>query len=108
METKKCIFCLIVGGQAESSKVYEDEKVLAFMGIHPVHPGECMVIPKEHIDHFTDISDALAQHILTIAQKIGRNILTELKPLRIGYVVHGFGVSHAHFLIIPLHEPDEI
>lgn len=103
-----CIFCSIVAGKAESSKIYEDDKILAFMGIHPVHTGECMVISKEHIDHFTDIPDNLAAHILVVAQKIGKNILKELKPLRIGYVVHGFGVPHAHLLIIPLHEPEEI
>lgn len=88
--------------------MYEDERVLAFMGIYPIHPGECMIIPKEHIDHFTDVPDELASHMLLVAQKIGRNILTVLKPLRIGYVVHGFGVAHAHLLIIPLHETDEI
>lgn len=105
-----CVFCSIVNGSEPASVIYEDERCMAFMGIRPVHPGECMVIPKAHIDHFTDIDDDLAAHIVRVAQKIGRRMLEVLKPRpkRIGYVVHGFGVAHAHFIIVPQHEEDDI
>jgi Virulence protein RhuM family/HIT domain len=36
--------------------------------------GECLVIPKAHIDHFTDIADDLAQRIMVVAQRIGRRM----------------------------------
>ena len=58
-----CVFCQIVAGQLESSKVYEDEEILAFMDIQPVRPGQVLVIPKQHIDHFSDIPDPLALRI---------------------------------------------
>ena len=103
-----CIFCSIIAKESRASFLYEDEHCLAFMNIRPINPGEFMVIPREHIDHFTDISDELAGHILAVAQRLGRNVLREFKPLRIGYVVHGFGVPHAHLNVVPLHEASDI
>lgn len=80
------------------------------MNIRPMREGECMVIPKGHIDHFTDVPDDLAAHMMKIAQKLGRSILAKLspRPLRIGYVVHGFGVAHAHLVIVPQHNEHDI
>ena len=103
-----CIFCKIVAGEAPASVVYEDEGVLALMNIRPIHPGELMVIPKEHIDHFCDVPDDLACRILVEAQRLSRNIRERLKPERVGLVVHGFGVPHAHLVVVPLHESNDI
>jgi histidine triad (HIT) family protein len=103
-----CIFCQIVWGESRASFLHQDEHCVAFMNIRPINPGEFMVIPRAHIDHFTDLPDALACHILTVAQRLGRNLLRELKPVRVGYVVHGFGVAHAHLNVVPLHEGNDI
>jgi len=43
-----CIFCKIVEGTYECSKIYEDDLLLAFMDIHPVNEGHLLIIPKEH------------------------------------------------------------
>ena len=103
-----CIFCKIVAGGAPASVLYEDECVLAFMNIRPIHPGEFMVIPKQHVDHFCDLTDELACRILVQAQRLSRNLRERLKPVRVGLVVHGFGVPHAHLVVVPLHESNDI
>ena len=103
-----CIFCQIVARQAEASVLYEDERVMAFMTLRPINPGEFLVIPKEHIDHFCDIPDGLACHILVQAQRLSRNLRERLRPRRVGLVVHGFGVAHAHLVVVPLHESNDI
>lgn len=103
-----CVFCQIVAGESPASVVYEDERVMALMNIRPIHPGELMVIPKEHVDHFCDLADELACHILVQAQRLSRNLRERLKPRRVGLVVHGFGVAHAHLIVAPLHEPNDI
>ena len=103
-----CVFCKIVAGEEPGSVVYEDEGVLALMNIRPIHPGELLVIPKEHIDHFCDVPDELACRILVQAQRLSRNVRERLKPLRVGLVVHGFGVPHAHLIVAPQHGPDDI
>jgi len=104
----KCIFCEIVAGREPASKIYEDDKILAFMNIRPINIGEFMVIPKKHIDHFLDIPDDLATHILLTAQRLARKVQKIFKPKRMGYVVHGFGVPHAHLNVPPLEHPDDI
>ncbi|HMQ79788.1 MAG TPA: HIT family protein [Ignavibacteria bacterium] len=103
-----CIFCDIVTGKAESSKIYEDEHIIALMNIRPVNAGEFLIIPKIHIDHFIDLPSELACHILLTAQTLSNNLMKTLKPLRIGYLVHGFGVPHAHLNVIPLNSPNDI
>jgi histidine triad (HIT) family protein len=103
-----CIFCKIISGEASSSKVYEDAEVLAFMDIQPVRPGQVLVIPKVHIDHFTDIPGELAEHIFRTAFTLAGKVRSVLNPERVGLVVHGYGVSHAHMVIVPQHTKDDI
>lgn len=104
----RCVFCEIASGRKPCSRVYEDDLSIGFMGIRPLHPGELMVIPKEHIDHFCDIPDQLATHILIVAQQFSRTIRQVLSPKRVGLVVHGFGVPHAHLSVVPLQSPTDI
>jgi histidine triad (HIT) family protein len=103
-----CIFCRIVAREAESSVLYEDEHVIAFMNIRPINRGEFMVIPKEHIGHFCDLSDELSCRILKQAQRLSRNLRDRLKPQRVGLVVHGYGVPHAHLVVVPLTHANDI
>jgi histidine triad (HIT) family protein len=103
-----CVFCEIVAGREPASVIFEDQSVLAMMVLHPTSPGECIVIPKSHIDHFTDVDHNTAREIIVVAQKIGRRMREVFKPQRVGMVVHGFGVPHAHLCVVPLHKPDDI
>ena len=52
-----CLFCKIVNGEIPCTKVYEDDKVLAFNDINPVAPYHILVIPKQHFDSIADVSD---------------------------------------------------
>jgi histidine triad (HIT) family protein len=75
MNNPKCKFCRIISGEVPVSIIWQDDDAMALMNIRAVNKGECMVIPKEHINHFTDIPDELAAKMLSVAQKIGRKIL---------------------------------
>ena len=103
-----CIFCGIVAGDSPASVIYSDEMVTAFMDIKPVRPGQCMVVPNRHVDHFTDLDDRTAAHIFAIGMQIGRHMQKVFAPERVGMVVHGYGVHHAHLLIVPQHASDDI
>lgn len=96
-----CPFCDIVHGTGPVSLVYEDDLTMAFIPLQPIYPGACIVIPKVHIDHFTDLPDELAVRIMVVSQRIGRKIMEVYQPLKVGMVVHGFGVRHAHMNLIP-------
>ena len=47
---ENCVFCKIVKGEIPSTKIYEDEDVLAFEDIEPIAPVHVLVIPKKHLD----------------------------------------------------------
>lgn len=104
----RCIFCEIVAGREPASVIYEDDCLMAFMTLKPTRPGESLIIPKAHIDHFTDIDDNLVAHMMIVAQRIGRKTLQVFQSERIGYVVHGYGVAHAHLIIVPQQDPEDI
>ena len=55
---KNCIFCKIVAGAIPSHKVYEDDKFLAFLDIHPLAPGHVQIIPKNHYRFVWDVPNA--------------------------------------------------
>lgn len=103
-----CPFCDIVSGTGEVSLVHEDPWTMAFIPLQPIYPGACIVIPKPHIDHFTDVPDELAAKVMITAQQVGRRIREVYNPLRVGMVVHGFGVRHAHLNLIPQYDPLDI
>ena len=51
-----CLFCKIVSGEIPSTKIYEDEKVYAFLDIEPQAPEHIIIIPKLHIASANDIT----------------------------------------------------
>ena len=54
---ENCLFCRIIKGEIPSSKVYEDEEILAFKDINPAAPIHVLVIPKKHIASLADMKD---------------------------------------------------
>jgi len=70
-----CIFCKIVEGSIPCSKVYEDEKVLAFDDIHPMAPVHVVIIPKEHIATILEVSEdrmAVMDAMISAAREVSR------------------------------------
>ena len=100
-----CLFCKIVAGQIPSTKVYEDETVLAFRDIAPQAPTHILVIPKAHIDSVACITaenSAVVSHIFEVIAQVAAQ-----EGLSDGYrVVSNCGdhagqtVKHLHFHIL--------
>ena len=100
-----CIFCKIANGEIPSTKVYEDDKMLAFRDLDPQAPVHILMIPKEHIASADDLTEENAQivaHIFTVAKKIAA-----AEGLTNGYrIVNNCGkdgmqtVQHLHFHLL--------
>ena len=103
-----CVFCQIINSEVSAHKIFEDEQVIVILDHRPVREGHAMIIPKQHIDNFIDLKNSLAMHICQVGNVIGRKIQSLLKPRRIGFVVAGFGVSHAHYHVIPMWDESDI
>ena len=65
-----CIFCKIISGEIPSSKVYEDDKILAFLDISQATKGHTLVIPKEHVRNILEMSAETAETVLAVFQKL--------------------------------------
>ena len=100
-----CLFCKIVAGDIPSTKVYEDETVLAFRDIAPMAPTHILVIPKTHIGSVAEITaenSAVVAHVFEVIPQIAA-----AEGLENGYrVVSNCGddagqtVKHLHFHIL--------
>jgi histidine triad (HIT) family protein len=103
-----CVFCEIIAERAPASIVYADDHIVAFLDIRPVRPGQLLIIPRRHIDHFCDLPDELSIRILLLGQRVSRVLRRILSPKRVGMIVHGFGVPHAHLVVLPLEHATDI
>lgn len=65
-----CIFCKIISGEIPSSKVYEDDKVLAFLDISQATKGHTLVIPKEHVRNILEMSAETAETVFSRVPKL--------------------------------------
>ena len=100
-----CLFCKIVAGDIPSTKVYEDETVLAFRDIAPQAPTHILVVPKAHIEDCNGISaenSAVVAHIFEVIPQIAK-----AEGLVNGYRVVSYcgddgcqSVHHLHFHIL--------
>lgn len=101
------IFTKIINGEIPAHKVYEDEKTLAFMDIHPITPGHVLVISKNQIDKLWDLPDEDYRAIMATVKKVCSRIEEVLNPMRVGIKVIGIDVPHAHIHIFPFNNMDE-
>ena len=100
-----CLFCKIIAGEIPSTKVYEDDKILAFRDIAPQAPTHILVIPKQHIGGVDELNENNAAVVSHIFAKIAE--IAKQDGLENGYrVVSNIGedggqtVRHLHFHIL--------
>jgi histidine triad (HIT) family protein len=101
-----CIFCKIVRGEIPSFKVYEDERVFAFMDINPISNGHTLIIPKVHAENIWEMTPEDLSAVMNAAKKIGEAIREVLHPegmacLQLNGRAVNQVVMHYHFHLIP-------
>jgi len=107
-----CIFCRILRGEAEAHVVYRDERVMAFLDIHPVTRGHLLIVPRRHAPGLAtlDPQDAAAMMAagLRLAAGLRRTALAvEGVNLHLADgAVAGQSVFHAHLHLIPRYQDD--
>jgi histidine triad (HIT) family protein len=106
-----CIFCEIVAGKIPSFKIFEDEKVLAFLDINPVSRGHTLVIPKAHAENLWEIREEDLTAVHVASKKIIQALKDALNPSGVACLqLNGRGVNqvvmHYHLHLIPRAEQD--
>jgi len=95
------LFTKIISGDIPSYKIYEDDKVYAFLDINPVQPGHTLVVPKKQVEFLWDLNDEDYNHLMIIVKKIARHIRDKASKEFVGIKVEGIDVPHAHVHVIP-------
>lgn len=95
------IFTQIIDGKIPGHFVWQDDYCVAIMTIQPVNPGHLLVIPRQEIDHWDDLSDDLASHLMRISKKLAKAVKKSFVCQRVGLVIAGFEVPHVHVHVMP-------
>jgi histidine triad (HIT) family protein len=110
---KDCVFCQIVTKAVPSHVVYEDDMVLAFLDVKPIHPGHTLVVPKQHSHDIFDISKGDWQHTADVVHTLATSVKSAVKADGVNLIMNNGGaagqaVFHPHVHIIPRFEGDGI
>ncbi|CAM4061632.1 HIT family protein [Lederbergia lenta] len=107
-----CIFCKIVNGELPSTKVYENDDVLAFLDLSQITKGHTLVIPKIHNENIYDLSPAIAAKLFEAVPAISRAINKEFEPQGLNLLNNngtfaGQAVFHFHLHLIPRYDEND-
>ena len=98
----------IIRHEVETPIIFQDDTLLIFLDYRPVSRGHALVLPIEPIDHLDDCPPELYAQLFAAVQKISKAIKQELNPKRVGIVVSGFEVPHAHIHVLPMYTGKEM
>lgn len=104
-----CIFCKIIAGEIPSSKVYEDDRVVAFLDISQVTPGHTLVVPKQHFRNLLEMDAGSASQLFARVPDIARKVMkaTGAKGMNIlnnNEEIAGQTVFHTHVHLAPRYD----
>ena len=95
------IFTRIIDGGIPGTFVHRDDRCVAFMSINPLAHGHTLVVPIAEVDHWIDLDPDLSAHLFDVAHRVGRAQRAAFGCARVGLIVAGFEVPHAHIHVIP-------
>ncbi len=96
------IFTKILNGEIPCYKIAETKDFLAFLDIRPIKRGHVLCIPKQEVNYIFDLDDKTYVGLMRFSKKVAKAIKKVIPCKRIGIVVIGLEVPHAHVHLIPL------
>ena len=101
------LFTKIIDGEIPAQLVWRDEVCAAFLDIEPLTPGHALVVPRVEVDHWVDLPGEVLAHLTEVAARIGRAQQVAFDAPRVGVIVQGFEVPHAHVHVFPARTADD-
>lgn len=96
------IFSRIIAGEIPSYKIAEDDNYYAFLDISPIAKGHTLVVPKKEVDYIFDLDDETISGMALFAKKVAKAIKAAIPCNRVGMMVIGLEVPHAHIHLLPI------
>lgn len=107
-----CIFCKIVDGSGPAARVYEDDKVLAFLDIRPIMRGHTLVVPKSHASDLDNLDPDLGADLFRVGHQLANALRRSELAANGANLVMNDGrsafqtVPHVHLHVIPRQNGD--
>lgn len=95
------IFTKIIKGEVPCFKIYENERVIAFLDINPLTQGHTLVVPKKQVADFEELDDEDYTEVFLAVKKVARRIKSVTKSKRACVRIEGFDVPHVHVHVYP-------
>lgn len=102
------IFSKIIAGEIPSYKIAEDDRFYAFLDINPMAEGHTLVVPKQETDYVFDLDDDNLSGLILFARKVAKAIEKVIPCRRVGMMVIGLEVPHAHIHLIPIQKEGDM
>lgn len=102
------IFSKIIAGEIPSYKIAENDKFYAFLDISPMAKGHTLVVPKQETDYLFDLDDALLAEMVVFSKTVAGAIKKVVPCQRVGMMVIGLEVPHAHIHLIPINKEGDM
>ncbi|WP_154794311.1 HIT family protein [Occultella kanbiaonis] len=99
------LFTRIIDGDIPGRFVWADAICVAFLTIEPRQLGHTMVVPRAEVDQWVDLPADVAAHVFAVAQTIGVAQRSAFDAQRIGVLIEGYEVPHAHVHVWPSRSP---
>jgi histidine triad (HIT) family protein len=96
------LFTRIIDGEIPGHFVWTDDTCVVFLTIGPLTPGHALVVPRVEVDHWLDLDDDVAAHLMVVAKAVGAAQMDAFTPTRVGMIIAGMEVPHTHLHVIPI------
>ena len=102
------IFTRIINGEIPCYKVAESEHFFAFLDINPVAKGHTLVVPKDEVDYLFDLDGGTLAGLMLFSKKVAKALDKAIACKRVGVMVIGTEVPHAHVHLIPFQRESQM
>ena len=102
------IFTRIINHEVPATFVWRDEWCVAFLSINPLAHGHTLIVPVEEIDHWVDAAPPLVAHLFEVTHAIGSAQERAFDPARVGVIIAGYEVPHAHIHVVPTNDMSQL
>lgn len=102
------LFSRIIHRELDAHIVFEQDEFIAILDRAPINPGHILLIPFEEVEEVIDLSPQRYQAIWLLVQKFSAVLKLAFNAPKVGIVVEGFGVPHAHIHLIPIYQGNQL
>ena len=102
------IFTRIINREIPGTFVHEDDRCVVFLSINPLADGHVLVVPREEVDHWVDLSPALATHLFAVSHRVADALRRAFPCERVGLIIAGYEVNHCHIHLVPTHDMSQL